>query len=153
MRANFLIGIALLGRGTDINEARSLTYANSIVDIYSNSWGPRDDGVTIDGPGYFTRSALQSGANEVCVQIFIEQNYVYRCTTFRVVMERVLFLYGLMAMEEMMMTALLMDIHKISTQSLLVLLEWMEHPAHLMNSARQKWLSHMLLIPMDIPLW
>ena len=111
MRLNFLTGIALLGRGTDLNEARSLTYANSIVDIYSNSWGPRDDGVTIDGPGNLTRLALQSGANEVCIQRFIEQNYVHRCTTFRVVMERVLFLYGPMAMEEVLMTALLMGMH------------------------------------------
>ena len=81
------------------------------MDIYSNSWGPRDDGVTIDGPGNLTRLALQSGANEVCIQRFIEQNYVYRCTTFRVVMERVLFLYGPMAMEEVLMTALLMGMH------------------------------------------
>ena len=81
------------------------------MDIYSNSWGPRDDGVTIDGPGYFTRMALQSGVNEVCIQIFIKQNYVYRCTTFRVVMEVVLFLYGPMAMEEILMTVLLMDMH------------------------------------------
>ena len=51
-----------------MNEARSLTYVNSIVDIYSNSWGPRDDGVTIAGPGNLTRSALQSGVNKVCVQ-------------------------------------------------------------------------------------
>ena len=73
--------------------------------------------------------------------------------TFRVVMERALFLYGPMAMEEMMMTVLLMDMHQVSIQSLLVLLEWMEHPAHLMNSARQKWLLHMLLIPVEILLW
>ena len=68
-------------------------------------------------------------------------------------MEKALFLYGPMAMEEMMMTALLMDIHQVSIQSLLVLLEWMEHPAGLMNSARQKWLSHMLLIPVETTLW
>ena len=123
LRLDFLIGIALLGIGTDLNEARSLRYADSIVDIYSNSWGPRDDDVTIDGPGFFTRFALRSGVNGVCVQIFIEQNYVYRCTTFRVVMEVVLFLYGPMAMEEMMMTALLMGMHQVSIQSLLVLLE------------------------------
>ena len=152
MRLNFLIGIALLGIDTDLAEARSLTYANSIVDIYSNSWGPTDNGVLIDGPGNLTRMALQSGVNGVCVQRFIEQNYVYRCTTFRVVMEKALFLYGPMAMEEILMTVLLMDIHQVSIQSLLVLLEWMEHPAHLMNSAQQKWLSHMLLIPVK-KLW
>ena len=126
------------------------------MDIYSNSWGPPDNGVLIDGPGYLTRMALQSGANGVCgpVQIFIEQNYVYRCTTFRVVMEKALFLYGPMAMEEIvMMTVLLMDMHQVSIQSLLVLLEWMEHPAGLMNSARQKWLSHMLLLLVEVPLW
>ena len=45
------------------------------------------------------------------VQIFIEQNYVYKFTTLRVVMEKALFLYGPMVMEELVMTALLMDIH------------------------------------------
>ena len=58
-------GIALVGAGTDMNEARSLLFENDIVDIYSNSWGPSDSGSTVEGPGELTRLALQSGVNQV----------------------------------------------------------------------------------------
>ena len=48
-----------------MNEASSLTFENDIVDIYSNSWGPADDGQTVDGPGVLTKIALQTGVQEV----------------------------------------------------------------------------------------
>ena len=63
------IGIALLGAGTDMNEASSLTFANNIVDIYSNSWGPGDDGLTVDGPGMLTTMALEDGVTEVYIGV------------------------------------------------------------------------------------
>lgn len=69
----FFIGIALLDSGTDLNEARSFTYENEIVDIYSNSWGVYDDGYSIGGPEHLAKMALQNGINEVCM-------YVYKCT-------------------------------------------------------------------------
>ncbi len=56
-----LVGFRLLGAGTDDNEADALTRSNGIVDIYSNSWGPVDDGRRLEGPGPLTESALQSG--------------------------------------------------------------------------------------------
>ena len=59
--------IALLGYSTDMNEARSLVFGNSTVDIYSNSWGPPDSGGLVDGPGELARLALKSGANNVRV--------------------------------------------------------------------------------------
>jgi hypothetical protein len=62
-------GIALLGAGTDMNEASSLTFANNIVDIYSNSWGPVDDGLTVDGPGMLTTMALEDGVTEVYIGV------------------------------------------------------------------------------------
>ena len=58
-------GLALLGANSDMNEERSLTYENSITDIYSNSWGPSDSGNIVDGPGRLTKLALQNGAKEV----------------------------------------------------------------------------------------
>ena len=61
----FYTGIALLGAGTDMNEASSLTFANDIVDIYSNSWGPRDSGSVVDGPGMLTTMALEDGVTGV----------------------------------------------------------------------------------------
>ena len=35
------------------------------IDIYSNSWGPTDNGVLIDGPGPLTRAVLETGVREV----------------------------------------------------------------------------------------
>ena len=61
----WIVGIALLGAETDMNEAASLTFGNGTVDIYSNSWGPSDDGVTVTGPGTLARMALQTGVTAV----------------------------------------------------------------------------------------
>ena len=61
-------GIALLGAGTDMNEATSLTFENDIVDVYSNSWGPFDDGSTVSGPGTLTNIALEMGTTQVCIR-------------------------------------------------------------------------------------
>ena len=57
--------MALLGAGSDLNEARSLSYRRDIVDIYSNSWGPYDGAYTIGRPGWLTEMALQNGVREV----------------------------------------------------------------------------------------
>ena len=65
------LGVALLGANSDMNEASSLTFENDIVDIYSNSWGPFDNGAIVQGPGELTRLALQSGADNVRIsQLF-----------------------------------------------------------------------------------
>ena len=64
-------GIALLGINTDIFEARALILNNSIVDIYSNSWGPSDYGGAVIGPGPVTQLALESGAQEVFADHFV----------------------------------------------------------------------------------
>ena len=61
-------GLALLGAGTDMNEASSLTFEDQIVDIYSNSWGPGDGGYVVSGPGPLTQMALETGVNEVYMQ-------------------------------------------------------------------------------------
>jgi subtilisin-like proprotein convertase family protein len=55
-------GIRLISApSTDSQEASALTYQMNSVDIYSNSWGPADNGV-LDGPGALTRAALANGA-------------------------------------------------------------------------------------------
>lgn len=56
-----LAGHRLLGAETDINEADALTRNSSLIDIYSNSWGPSDDGQRLEGPGPLTESALGTG--------------------------------------------------------------------------------------------
>jgi subtilisin-like proprotein convertase family protein len=56
-----LIGHRLLGADTDANEADALSRNNDLIDIYSNSWGPADDGKRLDGPGSLTEDALENG--------------------------------------------------------------------------------------------
>lgn len=50
---------------TDSNEARALSYARDVIDIYSNSWGPNDEGKTIGGPEALTSIALEEGVSKV----------------------------------------------------------------------------------------
>ena len=49
------------GRVTDSIEARSVGFNNNYVEIYSVSWGPDDNGHTIDGPKRYTKRALATG--------------------------------------------------------------------------------------------
>ncbi|ORX79528.1 hypothetical protein BCR32DRAFT_246305 [Anaeromyces robustus] len=46
---------------TDSMEASAVNYKYQINDIYSNSWGPNDDGATLDGPGTLCNKALKNG--------------------------------------------------------------------------------------------
>ncbi|XP_070182649.1 neuroendocrine convertase 1-like, partial [Littorina saxatilis] len=56
-------GVRMLdGKVTDSLEARALSFNMSHVDIYSASWGPNDDGVTVEGPGTLAAKALEKGA-------------------------------------------------------------------------------------------
>ncbi|XP_034381952.1 proprotein convertase subtilisin/kexin type 6 [Cyclopterus lumpus] len=55
-------GIRMLdGDVTDLVEAKSLGIRPDYIDIYSASWGPKDDGKTVDGPGLLTKQALEQG--------------------------------------------------------------------------------------------
>ncbi|XP_049732131.1 proprotein convertase subtilisin/kexin type 4 isoform X1 [Elephas maximus indicus] len=58
-------GVRMLdGTITDIIEAQSLSLQPQHIHIYSASWGPEDDGRTVDGPGVLTREAFQRGVTE-----------------------------------------------------------------------------------------
>ncbi|XP_065757520.1 proprotein convertase subtilisin/kexin type 6 isoform X3 [Phocoena phocoena] len=55
-------GIRMLdGDVTDVVEAKSLGIRPNYIDIYSASWGPDDDGKTVDGPGRLARQAFEYG--------------------------------------------------------------------------------------------
>ncbi|XP_041915930.1 proprotein convertase subtilisin/kexin type 5 isoform X1 [Alosa sapidissima] len=55
-------GIRMLdGDMSDMLEAQSLSFRPQYIDIYSSSWGPDDDGRTVDGPGSLARLALENG--------------------------------------------------------------------------------------------
>lgn len=53
------------GRVTDSLEAKALTHALGHVHIYSASWGPNDDGKTVEGPGKMATKAFQKGVEKV----------------------------------------------------------------------------------------
>ena len=55
-------GVRMLdGDVTDAVEAKSLSLNNQHIDIYSASWGPDDDGKTVDGPGNLASRAFITG--------------------------------------------------------------------------------------------
>ncbi|CAB4063037.1 PCSK5 [Lepeophtheirus salmonis] len=55
-------GIRILdGRIFDSLEAQALSYNRDYIDIYSASWGPDDNGATVDGPGVLAKQALEDG--------------------------------------------------------------------------------------------
>ncbi|KAH7728769.1 neuroendocrine convertase 1 precursor [Aphelenchoides avenae] len=58
-------GIRLLdGKVTDRIEAEALNFALDKVDIMSASWGPNDDGKTVEGPGTLAQMAIMKGIRE-----------------------------------------------------------------------------------------
>lgn len=54
---------------TDIIEASSISHMPQVIDIYSASWGPTDDGKTVDGPRELTLQAMADGVNKVRQQL------------------------------------------------------------------------------------
>ncbi|XP_071963977.1 neuroendocrine convertase 2-like isoform X2 [Antedon mediterranea] len=49
---------------TDMIEASSMSHKPQLIDIYSASWGPQDDGRTVDGPRDLTLDAIADGVNK-----------------------------------------------------------------------------------------
>ena len=46
----------------DQTESEALSYENDDIDIYTNSWGPSDNGQTLEGPGPLTTAAFEEDA-------------------------------------------------------------------------------------------
>jgi len=61
-----IAGIRMLDQPymTDLIEANSMGFEPQLIDIYSASWGPTDDGRTVDGPRNATMRAIVKGVNE-----------------------------------------------------------------------------------------
>ncbi|BCU78001.1 S8 family peptidase [Luteolibacter sp. LG18] len=54
-----LVGMRLIGAATtDSEEADAMSWNNALIPIKTNSWGPSDDGKTLEGPGPLTQNAL-----------------------------------------------------------------------------------------------
>ncbi|KHN80639.1 Neuroendocrine convertase 1 [Toxocara canis] len=58
-------GIRMLdGKITDRVEAEALSFNHDHIDIYSASWGPNDDGKTVEGPGRLAQAAILKGIRQ-----------------------------------------------------------------------------------------
>lgn len=60
-----LSGIRLLGSlngTTDAMDASALGHYDHVIDVYSNSWGPPDDGETVEEMGFLTGLTLKAGS-------------------------------------------------------------------------------------------
>ena len=53
------------GQATDVLEGSSLSFQSEYIDIYSNCWGPKDDGKTFGKPGKLAQEVLMQGALKV----------------------------------------------------------------------------------------
>jgi len=63
-------GVRMLdGDVTDAVEAKSLSLNPQHIHIYSASWGPDDDGQTVDGPGPLARKAFHDGVTSVRISL------------------------------------------------------------------------------------
>lgn len=54
---------------TDLEEAAALSYERNLIDIYSNSWGPLDNGRVVSGPRTLTKRVLKEGILKVGIQL------------------------------------------------------------------------------------
>jgi proprotein convertase subtilisin/kexin type 1 len=55
-------GVRMLdGRVTDRIEAQAIGFKHDLIDIFSSSWGPNDDGRTVEGPGTLATEAFVKG--------------------------------------------------------------------------------------------
>ena len=57
------------GDVTDAVEAKSLSLNPQHIDVYSASWGPDDDGRTVDGPARLAKKAFYDGIIQVRVHV------------------------------------------------------------------------------------
>jgi len=56
---------------TDSLEAKALSFNLNHIDIFSASWGPSDDGTTLERPGRLASAAFDKGIREVsCFSYF-----------------------------------------------------------------------------------
>lgn len=66
---------------TDAIEASSIGFNPDHVDIYSASWGPNDDGKTVEGPGRLAQKAFEYGIQKVRLQLPV-YNFIRYDITF-----------------------------------------------------------------------
>lgn len=61
------------GQATDVLEGSALSFQSNYIDVYSNCWGPKDDGKTFGKPGKLAQEALKQGALKVRKQFKVQR--------------------------------------------------------------------------------
>ncbi len=57
-----IAGLRLISlASTDVTESEAILFKNEQIHVKSNSWGPEDDGKTLEGPGPLALAALEEG--------------------------------------------------------------------------------------------
>ena len=56
-------------RKSQCDDIRAFSFKSDQIQVSSNSWGPSDNGYTVDGPTKMTQHALKTGVTKVCVAI------------------------------------------------------------------------------------
>ena len=64
----------------DVHEARALSHRADVIDIYSNSWGPPDDGYSVQGPEKMTAAVLEKGTQMVRPKMITQLSLQSGCT-------------------------------------------------------------------------
>ena len=68
-----------LSSTTDMTEAHGLGRQNDYIQVYSNSWGPYNNGFTVGGPHALTKQTLQNGATHVSVSSYTNNDSIHMC--------------------------------------------------------------------------
>ena len=75
---SLITGVRMLdGTVTDELEGDAIAFNHKYIDIYSASWGPNDDGKTVEGPGELAKRAFLKGITEVLPMIAYNRTYIF----------------------------------------------------------------------------
>lgn len=117
-------GVRMLdGTVTDEVEARALGLNPNHIDVYSASWGPDDNGKTVDGPGHLAAQAFINGVRNGRKGKFYHF-FLDMCTSYRDVITKYTYLNlqaeeaslcGLLVMEEENKTTVIVMVTQIQS--------------------------------------
>ena len=66
LQLSMLTGVRMpIEESLDVYEAKALGHEQENIHIYSNSWGPNDNGFIVEGPGQLVTQTFENGAQKV----------------------------------------------------------------------------------------
>ena len=67
----------MIGNEMDVTEAQALSYQDDTVSVYSNSWGPSDNGYVVEGPGVLVQQTLSQAVVKVSTCEHSDYSFMY----------------------------------------------------------------------------